>query len=101
AEALRVLVIDDHPQIRSVFERVLDRAGYAVTTEDDTTGAIARLAAESFDVVLTDLSLPSGTGLDILRAAHRIDPNLQVVFVTGTGDVAIAQEALEHGALRY
>jgi EAL domain-containing protein (putative c-di-GMP-specific phosphodiesterase class I)/CheY-like chemotaxis protein len=100
-EDIRVLVVDDHPQIRSAFQRVLDRAGYAVTTEDDTPGAMEAIKNGKFDIVLTDLSLPSGTGLDVLAAAHDVDPGLPVVFVTGTGDVQIAQEALEHGALRY
>jgi EAL domain-containing protein (putative c-di-GMP-specific phosphodiesterase class I) len=102
-EQVRVLLIDDHPQIRNAFRRILDGAGYAVTCEDDVPAAQARLAADGgqFDVVLTDLSLPSGTGLDVLEAAHKFDPTLPVVFVTGTGDVEMAQRALQHGALRY
>src|SRR5687768_11628974 len=102
-EQVRVLLIDDHPQIRNAFRRILDGAGYAVTCEEDVPAAQARLAAEGgqFDVVLTDLSLPSGTGLDVLEAAHKSDPTLPVVFVTGTGDVEMAQRALQHGALRY
>jgi len=100
-ERLRVLVIDDHQQIRTAFERILDRAGYAVTTEDDVPAACARLQTDTFDVVLTDMQLPTGTGLDVLAFAHGADPGLPVVFVTGAGDVDMAQHALEHGALRY
>ena len=99
---VRVLLVDDHAQIRTAFERVLHRAGYEVVAEEDVPGACERLRADhDFDVVLTDLSMPSGTGLDVLGEAHRIDPTLQVVFVTGTGDVEMAQRALEQGALRY
>lgn len=102
-DQVRILIVDDQPQIRSAFRRILDQAGYQVTCEEDVPGARARLAQESgaFDVVLTDLALPSGTGLDVLAAAHDADPTLPVVFVTGTGDVEMAQRALEHGALRY
>jgi EAL domain-containing protein (putative c-di-GMP-specific phosphodiesterase class I)/CheY-like chemotaxis protein len=101
-EPLRVLLIDDHAQVRTAFRRVLDGAGYAVTCEDDVPSACARLrAGDSYDVVLTDLQLPSGTGLDVMAAAHDVDPALPVVFVTGTGDIERAQLALEHGALRY
>jgi EAL domain-containing protein (putative c-di-GMP-specific phosphodiesterase class I)/CheY-like chemotaxis protein len=100
-EDVRVLLVDDQLQIRNAYQRVLGKAGYAVTTADDTTGAIAELRLHDFDIVLTDLSLPSGTGLDILAAAHAVDPGMPVVFVTGTGDVAIARQALDHGALRY
>jgi EAL domain-containing protein (putative c-di-GMP-specific phosphodiesterase class I) len=100
--SVRVLLVDDHAQIRTAFERVLNRAGYAVVSEEDVPGACARLRSDrEFDVVLTDLSMPSGTGLDVLEVAREIDPALQVVFVTGTGDVEMAQRALEHGALRY
>lgn len=100
-ERLRILVVDDDAQIRTVFERILGRAGYAVTTDEDVPAACERLRRDTFDVVLTDLQLPTGSGLDILASAHVADPGLPVVFVTGAGDVDIAQHALEHGALRY
>jgi EAL domain-containing protein (putative c-di-GMP-specific phosphodiesterase class I) len=103
ADQVRVLLVDDHPQIRAAFERILQRAGYAVTCEEDTPGACERLRREAdlFDVVVTDMAMPSGTGLDVLQVAHEVDPTLPVVFVTGQGDVELAQQALEHGALRF
>lgn len=100
-ELVRVLVVDDQAPIRHGFARVLGGAGYDVTEADDVPTARERLAAGEFDVVLTDLGLPSGSGLDVLEAARAIDPALPVVFVTGQGDVETAQSALAHGALRY
>ncbi len=100
-ERVRVLVVDDHEQMRTAFERILGRAGYAVTVEADAPEACDRLRADEFDVVLTDMQLPGGSGLDILASAHGVDPALPVVFVTGAGDVDLAQHALDHGALRY
>jgi EAL domain-containing protein (putative c-di-GMP-specific phosphodiesterase class I)/CheY-like chemotaxis protein len=100
-EEVRVLVVDDHPQVRSAFRRVLDRAGYAVTTEEDAPAAVDVIRKGDFDVVLTDLCLPSGTGMDVLRAARLDDPSLPVVFITGTHDIDIAHQALDQGALRF
>jgi EAL domain-containing protein (putative c-di-GMP-specific phosphodiesterase class I)/CheY-like chemotaxis protein len=99
--SLRVLVVDDQEQIRLMLDRTLSRAGYVVTTEADVPAACARLQSDPFDVVLTDLQLPSGSGLDVLAAVHRLDPGLPVVFVTGAGDLASAERALGQGALRY
>jgi len=100
-EEVKVLVVDDHPQVRNAFRGLLNRAGYVVTTEDDAPAAVDALRTGGFDIVLTDANLPSGTGMDVLTAARRVDPSLPVVFVTGSRDLDLAHRAIEHGALRF
>lgn len=102
SRTIRVLLVDDDVSVRQGFTRLLKHAGYAVTCEGDVPDARARLASgERFDVVLTDLNLPNGTGLDVLSAAHGIDPTLPVLIATGSRDLNIAGQAVSHGALRF
>jgi EAL domain-containing protein (putative c-di-GMP-specific phosphodiesterase class I)/CheY-like chemotaxis protein len=97
----RLLVVEDDPALGRAYVRTLEHAGFAVVTEADVPAARARLQAESFDVVITDHTLPSGDGFAVLAAARAVDPALPIVFVTGAGDGVVARRALECGALRY
>ncbi len=98
---IRILLVEDDPWVRSVITRVLGAAGYAVTAENDVPDARARLDEGEFDVVVTDLGLPSGSGLDVLAAARQRDRTLPVLVVSGSGDLEKAHAAVSHGALRY
>jgi DNA-binding response OmpR family regulator len=62
---------------------------------------LARLAHGDIDVLLTDLVLPGADGIELLRAAHELDPDLPVVLMTGSGDLDTATRAVELNALRY
>lgn len=97
----RVLLVDDEPEILRLFQRVLERAGYRVTTAQDGEGAIAALDREVFDVVLSDIRLPSLSGVDLLRAVRDHDLDVPVVLITGWPDVETATQAVELGALQY
>jgi PleD family two-component response regulator len=79
---LRVLVVDDEDSLRETTRLMLSRAGYAVTTASSAADAAAHIserATLSFDLVLTDLHMPGGSGLDVLRTARDHDPSTQVV----------------------
>ena len=65
--ALRVLVVDDNDDIRTVLVQMLERLGHGVTTAVDGLEAVERLAAEDFDLLLLDLSMPRMSGEDVLR----------------------------------
>jgi len=72
--ATRILVVDDEPDLRTLYELTLLRQGFLVDTAEDLTSALACLEHHSFDVVITDMRLPDGLGIDILRhlkARHR------------------------------
>jgi PAS domain S-box-containing protein len=64
---LRVLLVEDHPDTREVLARLLDAANYAVTTAGSVAAALQLAAAERFDVVVSDLGLPDGTGYDLMQ----------------------------------
>ena len=80
---LRVLVVDDEEFIRSVLTEILEAEGYEVVGASDGEAALEQLHGERFDLVITDLVMPGVSGMEVLAAAKRVDPNLPVVVMTG------------------
>jgi signal transduction histidine kinase/EAL domain-containing protein (putative c-di-GMP-specific phosphodiesterase class I)/DNA-binding response OmpR family regulator len=97
----RVLLVDDDWQLRTVIARTLRKAEFEVVDVDNEARAIAELESRSFDVILSDVYMPDGTGLDLLRAVRRVDLDIPVVLMSGTPDVDSATAAVEYGAFRY
>ena len=81
----RVLVLEDEQQIRQMLVDALLRAGHQVESAADGLAGLARFQGGEFDVVLTDLSLPERSGLDVARAVKRMRPRTPVVLITGWG----------------
>ncbi|HEX2164646.1 MAG TPA: sigma-54 dependent transcriptional regulator [Thermoanaerobaculia bacterium] len=96
-----LLVVEDRDSLRRMLEKALAGEGYRVTAAADGVAAIARLEAEPFDLVLTDLKLPGADGLAVLAAARRAQPATPVLMMTGYGTVAAAVEAMKRGALDF
>jgi EAL domain-containing protein (putative c-di-GMP-specific phosphodiesterase class I)/ActR/RegA family two-component response regulator len=97
----RVLLVDDEPAILRAFSRALERAGFSVVTAGNGSEAGERLGHEGFDVVLTDISMPEGSGLDLLRLARRRNPDLPVILMTGNPTIDSATRAIGLGVLGY
>jgi DNA-binding NtrC family response regulator len=98
----RVLLVEDERAIRLALSGLLRREGYEVEQEEDGAAALRRLAEEPFDLVLTDLALGDGpSGMDVLRAARREQPETPVVMITAHGSEKIAVEAMKLGAEDY
>lgn len=96
-----ILVVDDEPDLRTLYELTLLRQGFAVETAEDLASALAYLERQRFDVVITDMRLPDGLGLDILRhlkAEHRHERS---VVITAHGSAENAVESLKAGAFDY
>lgn len=87
-EGLRVLVVDDESSIASSTTRLLERRGYAATACSDPQEAARMLeAGERFDIVLTDVSMPTMSGLDLADLARRHLPDATIVAMSGYGEV--------------
>ena len=80
----RVLVVDDAPSIREFAEACLKSAGYDVVTAEGTRAAAEALSAQSFDLLLTDVSLLDGSGAVLARSARAVRPELPIVLMTGS-----------------
>ncbi|HWE26803.1 MAG TPA: sigma-54 dependent transcriptional regulator, partial [Polyangia bacterium] len=97
----RILVVDDNPKMVSLLVDELKDAGYAVDTATGGEQAVARLRAEPFDLVITDLRMEKVDGLDVLRAARAVDEALPVMIMTAFGAVESAVDAIHAGAYHY
>jgi two-component system response regulator AtoC len=100
AAPMRVLVVDDKENFLRLFERIL-AGGYAVTTASDGARALALLATEPFDVVVTDLRMPGAGGFEVLKAVKARAPTTEVIMMTGYATVADAVQAMRMGAYDY
>ncbi len=99
----RVLVVDDEPGLREVLKITLQRQGYDVTCCSDKTSAIAQLraATDPYPLVITDLVMPDGSGMDVLAEARNHSDQTQVIIVTAFSTVESAIEAMRHGAYDF
>lgn len=96
-----ILVIDDDTASREVIVEALDRDGHRVAFERSGTSGLARVRADDFDLVITDLVMPGVDGLAILSAAREKTPAPEVIILTGYGSVETAVEAMKSGAYSY
>lgn len=99
--ASAVLVIDDEPDLRTLYELSLTREGYDVVTADTVAEALAALAQRSFHAVVSDMQLPDGLGLEVLRFLSQAQRTERCVVITAHGSAENAVEALKAGAFDY
>ena len=97
----RALVIDDEPDIRELLSITLGRMQIEVVTAGDYASAIKALGPERFDLVLTDMRLPDGDGLDIVDWIQHHRPGVPVAVITAHGNVDTAVRALKLGAFDF
>src|SRR5690242_8636894 len=96
-----ILVVDDEPNLRRTVARVLQRAGFEVTTASNGKEGLALLSGHTFDLVFMDIRMPDMNGLEALKAIHTTNPQLPVILFTGQPDLNSAVIALRQGALDY
>jgi signal transduction histidine kinase len=97
----QLLIVDDEaPHLKALCDTLKDQ-GYVTTGFASAKEALAALNKQKFDLVLTDLLMPEMDGIDFLRAALEIDPQLVGIMMTGHGTISTAVEAMQVGALDY
>jgi EAL domain-containing protein (putative c-di-GMP-specific phosphodiesterase class I)/ActR/RegA family two-component response regulator len=97
----RILVADDDEDVRGLLRRVLVAAGYEVVVASDGQEAIDRLGQVGIDAVVSDISMPRLSGIELLRAIRSRDADVPVILCTGSPDVDSAIQAVKLGALQY
>ncbi len=101
AKAADVLVVEDRDSLRAMLRRTLTSRGYTVLDAASATVAARHLTRARISVVLTDLRLPGGSGMDVLKAAREADPNMPVIVMTAYGTVQDAVAAMKDGAFDF
>ena len=100
-DELRVLLVDDDPALIRAYGAALTRHGVIVETAPDGKQAAARVRASSFDVIISDISMPEMTGIEFLKAVRAHDLEVPVILMTGEPSVESAIHAIEYGVFRY
>ncbi len=93
-----ILLVEDKESLRRVLHMTLENAGYSVTEAADAREAIDEIGRVPHRVVLTDLRMPKGTGLDVLRASKTADGDVPVIVMTAYGSIDEAVQAMKDGA---
>jgi DNA-binding NtrC family response regulator len=93
-----ILLVEDKDSLRRVLRLTLENAGYTVTEAADARAALHEIAEGPHKLVLTDLRMPHGSGLDVLRAARTADGNIPVIVMTAFGSIDEAVQAMKDGA---
>lgn len=96
-----VLIVDDEPAIGAFLVRGLRQANFDALSETDPEVALDRLKRNHFDVLITDLRMPRIDGIEVLRRAHAIRPECEVLVITAYATVDTARQALMLGAADY
>ncbi|PKO59978.1 MAG: sigma-54-dependent Fis family transcriptional regulator [Betaproteobacteria bacterium HGW-Betaproteobacteria-18] len=96
-----ILVVDDEPDLRTLYELTLLREGYQVDTAGDLQQARKLLAEHGFDVLITDMRLPDGVGLSLITELKAAQRSERCVVITAYGSAENAVEALKGGAFDY
>ncbi len=97
----KVLVVDDQKNMRATTALLLRQAGHAVEEAEDGAAAVQRVQHETFDVVLTDLRMPTVDGMEVLRSVQQASPETQVIVMTAYGTIESAVEAIRRGAYDF
>lgn len=100
-EKARILVVDDEPSIREFLEIMLQREGYVVKTVDSGPAALSALKASAYDVVVTDISMPDMTGIELMGRLKQLHSEAAVIVMTAHGSTESAVEAMKLGATDY
>ena len=101
ASAKKVLVADDEAIVVNSIRKILSRKGFAVEEAFTCKDALARVFAQDYDLVLLDMKMTDGNGLDVLQRIKAKRPDLRVVIVTGYASIDTAVEAIQKGASDY
>jgi len=97
----RILVVDDEPSMREMLRIVLRRDGYDVVIAQNGSDGLDRLRTEPFDLLLSDIRMPDISGVEVLRAAKQINPEILAFMMTAFASTETAVEAMRLGALDY
>jgi two-component system, NtrC family, response regulator PilR len=97
----RILVVDDERSMRELLAIVLKREGYDVLLAENGRGAIEILEREPVDILISDIKMPDLSGVDVLRAAKKIDQDILGIMITAFASTETAVEAMRLGACDY
>ena len=97
----KILVIDDEPTIRMLLSRILELEGYEVLKAKDRAQALSTLKKQDVQVVLCDVFLPDGNGVEMVQEMRQLAPAAKIVLLTAHGNISDGVQAIKNGAFDY
>jgi signal transduction histidine kinase/CheY-like chemotaxis protein len=97
----RILVVDDEAIVLSLVKDALEDEDYSVETTSNAEQALEILAGQTFDLIITDIRMPRIDGIELVRRARDMQPDVGVIFMTGYANLASAKNAIKQGAFDY
>ena len=98
---VRILLVEDEEAVANAQRKLLDLAGYHTDMVSTGEAAMRSMESNGYDLILCDIGLPDMDGLDVLRNVRQRDPDVPVIFVTGTPSLDTAIKAVDQHAFRY
>jgi signal transduction histidine kinase len=100
-EAAKILIIDDEAGIQKACRRVLEPQGFYVESAYSLNEGLQKINSTSFDIILLDVMLPDGQGIEILPSIHARDHDSVCIVMTGYGSIEVAVQAMKAGAYHF
>lgn len=97
----KVLIIDDEPRIRTLLEKILTLEGFDVVTAEDANSGITLAQSDNIAVIVTDVKLPDGNGIELTRKIKSTLPDIEIIVITAFGQIKDGVEAMKNGAFDY
>lgn len=97
----RILIVDDEPDFVTALAKRLRAHGWEADTAGDGKEALEKVSEEEFTAIVLDLKMPGFDGLETLKRLKKLNPDLQIILLTGHGSIRDGVEAMKHGALDF
>src|SRR5687768_4211450 len=96
-----ILIVDDEEQLRKLLTRIISLEGFKVVQASTLKAAMEVLSSQPIDVVLCDVRLPDGNGVDFVKTIKKNFPSLETILLTAYGNIADGVQAIKNGAFDY
>jgi len=96
-----ILIVDDEEKLRSLLSRIISLEGFEIQEAETAKAALKKLELKEIDVVLCDVKLPDGNGVDLVKTIKEKFPLVEVVLLTAYGNIADGVQAIKNGAFDY
>lgn len=96
-----ILVVDDEVEMRIAMSAALKRCGYPVELSHNAIDALNKFKKKQYSMVITDMTMPKRSGVELLKDIKAIDPNIPIVLITAYGTIETAVASMKHGAFDY
>lgn len=100
-DSFRILVVDDEKDVRDTLSEMIESLGSEVAVAENGVKALDRVKTERIDLIVTDLSMPEMSGLDLIVEAKRVSPNIPIAVISAYGNVENTTYALTRGAFSF